>query len=148
MPRIKLNPLPHYPFAVEIGVRITDCNYGGHLGNDRLLALIHEARVAFLQHHGYSEMDCGGVALILADVVINYKNEAFPGDVLVFEVAAGEPTRNGFRLFFRVTRKNDGAIIALVENGMVCFDYRERKIQPLPETVRRTLTGSTDEAGK
>lgn len=135
MPRIRLKPLDNYPFHTDITVRTTDLNYGGHLGNDRLLSLIHEARVAFLANHGFSEIDCGGVSLILADVAITYKGEAFAGDLLRFEVAAGEPTRCGFRLFYRVIRPLDNQIIALVENGMVCFDYNQRKRRPLPDKV-------------
>lgn len=136
MPRIRLKPLDNYPFHTDITVRTTDLNYGGHLGNDRLLSLIHEARVAFLASHGFSELDCGGVSLILADGAIAYKGEAFAGDLLRFEVAAGEPTRCGFRLFYRVIRPSDNEIIALVENGMVCFDYDQRKRRSLPNKVQ------------
>ena len=129
MPRLKLEPLNNYPFATEITVRITDLNYGGHLGNDKLISLVHEARVAFLASHGLSEKDFGGVSLILADIAAVYQGEAFAGDVLRFEVAAGEPTRCGFRLFFRITRPADDKPIALVENGMVCFNYQTHSIQ-------------------
>lgn len=137
MPRIQLKPLDEYPFHTDIAVRTTDLNYGGHLGNDKLLSLIHEARVAFLAHHGFSELDCGGAPLIMGDVVINYKGEALAGELLRFEVAAGEPGRSGFRLFYRITRPKDGQAIALAENGMVFFDYESRKIRPLPDTVKR-----------
>ena len=138
MSRVQLEPRASYPFATEIAVRTTDLNYGGHLGNDRLLSLVHEARVAWLANHGWSELDCGGAGLIMGDTAIIYQGEAFAGDVLRFEVAAGDPTRAGFRLFYRVTRPSDGAAIALVENGMVCFDYGKRRIARLPETVRDT----------
>ncbi len=140
MPRVNLVPRDSYSFKTEIVVRITDLNYGGHLANDRLLALIHEARAAFLDYHGFSELDCGGVSLIMGDVVIQYKGEAFSGDILRFEVDAGEPSRCGFRLFYRVTRPKDGKEIALVESGMVCFDYRNRKIERLPESVRKIFS--------
>lgn len=136
VPRIKLDPLEHYSFETEIAVRTTDLNYGGHLANDRLLALVHEARVAFLAEHNFTEADCGGVSLILADVAIVYRGEAFAGEVLKFEVAAGEPTSHGFRLYYRATRISDGAEIALVENGLVCFDYGERKIRSVPPALR------------
>lgn len=135
MPRVKLRPRDHYSFRTSLQVRITDLNYGGHLGNDRLLSLIHEARIAFLNDHQFSEMDCGGVSLILADAVVNYLAEAFGGDELVFEVSAAEPTGSGFRLFYRVTRAEDSATIALVENGMTCFDYESRTIRRLPDTL-------------
>jgi len=142
MPRARLRPLDSYPFSTSIGVRTTDLNYGGHLGNDRMLALVHEARVAFLASHGLSELDCGGISLILGDVVIVFKAEAFAGDVLRFEVAAGEAGSRGFRLFFRVTQATDGTLVALIENGMACYDYRSRQTKPLPDLVRSICTAA------
>ncbi len=139
MPRLKLNARNSYSFSTEITVRTTDLNYGGHLGNDKLLSLVHEARVAFLAGHGFSERNCGGVSLMAADIAIVYHSEAFVKDVLRFEVAAGEPTRCGFRLFYRITRTADNQLIALVENGVVCFDYKTHAIQPLPEAVEAVL---------
>lgn len=136
MPKLKLKPLHHYPFSTEIRVRITDLNYGGHLGNVELLALIHEARAVFLEAHGFTEMDCGGVATTMVDAAISYQGEAFAGDVLRFEVAAGEAGRIGFRVFFRVTRVSDGKPVALAETGLVCFDYKTHKILALPEAVK------------
>jgi len=130
----------NYPFSTEIKVRITDLNYGGHLGNDSLLSMVHEARVAFLASFGFSEKDCGGVSLIIADTAVVYQSEAFAGDLLRFEVAAGEQTRRGFRLFFRVTRPKDDTPIALVENGMVCFDYQTRSTKSLPKAARIMIT--------
>jgi acyl-CoA thioesterase FadM len=137
MPRIKLKSLDTYPFAIELEVRVTDLNYGGHLGNDRVLSLVHEARVAFLAEHGLSELDCGGVSLTMGDAALVYQGEAYAGDALRIEVAAGEASGSGFRLFYRITRPSDGSPIALAETGMVCFDYRAKKICFLPEAVRR-----------
>ncbi len=139
MPRVKLFPKENYSFTTEILVRITDLNYGGHLGNDALLSLIHEARVEFLASYGYSEMDCGGVSLIMGDTAIVYKAEAYAGDVLQFEIIADEVTRSGFRIFYRVTRKKDGIVIALVENGMVCYDYQKKEIRTVPDAVKKNL---------
>jgi acyl-CoA thioester hydrolase len=136
MPRLKLVPRASYPFSCELTVRTTDLNYGGHLGNDKLLSLVHEARVAFLAAHGLSELDFQGVSLILGDTAVVYQAEAYAGDKLKFEVAAAEPTRSGFRIFYRVTRPADGQAIALVENGMACFDYQSRKIATLPGAVK------------
>jgi len=144
MARLQLQPLARYDFRMEITVRTTDLNYGGHLGNDRLLSLVHEARVAFLAVHGWTELDCGGVSLILGDTAVVYQGEAFAGDRLLFEVAAGEPGRAGFRLFYRVTRPGDAAAIALVENGMVCFDYENRHIVRLPDEIRFVCAGQEE----
>ncbi len=141
MPRIRLQPLPSYPYHTDLRVRVTDLNYGGHLGNDRLLSLIHEARVGFLAEHGFTELDCGGVPLTMGDAALVYQGEAYAGDILRIEVAAGEPGRSGFRLFYRVTRISDGAAVALAETGMVAFDYKARKIRALPAAVLSMVDG-------
>jgi acyl-CoA thioester hydrolase len=135
MPRLKLNPLASYGYSCDITVRTTDLNYGGHLGNDRLLSLVHEARVAFLASHGLSELEFGGASLIMGDTAVIYQAEAYAGELLRFEVAAGEPSRSGFRIFYRITRPSDGQAVALVENGMACFDYQARKIVPIPHAL-------------
>ena len=48
MSRIKLALPDRWTFSTELPVRISDINYGGHLGNDAVLALAQEARVRFL----------------------------------------------------------------------------------------------------
>ena len=139
MPRLKLKPLAFYPFSTEIKVRITDINFGGHLGNDQLFSLTNESRSQFLAEHGFTELDCGGVSLILADTAVMYRAEAYAGDVLIVETAAGEPSRKGFRLFFRVTREGDGQQVALVENGIVTYDYTIKRPVQLPQAVKESL---------
>jgi acyl-CoA thioesterase FadM len=140
MPRVRLKQLDQYPFSTKIVVRVTDLNYGGHLGNDSLLSLVHEARVAFLAIHGFSELDCEGVSLTMGDAAIVYQGEAYAGNFLNVDVAAGEPSKSGFRLFYRLARASDGQNIALVETGMVCFDYKAKKIMPLPKAVEDICT--------
>jgi acyl-CoA thioester hydrolase len=142
MPRVRLKPLDHYPFSTKIVVRVTDLNYGGHLGNDSLLSLVHEARVAFLASHGFSELDCGGASLTMGDAAIIYQGEAYAGDDLNIAVAAGEPSKSSFRLFYRLTRSSDGQKIATAETGMVCFDYKAKKIVPLPKAVKDICTSA------
>ena len=53
MARIKLTLPERFLFSASIPVRITDLNYGAHVGNDTILSLMHEARVQFLRLFGY-----------------------------------------------------------------------------------------------
>lgn len=88
MDRIKVSLPGNYNFSTVIAIRITDLNYGGHVGNDVFLSLIHEARLQFLNHFGYSEMDFEGTGLIMADAAIEFKRELFYGNELKISVAA------------------------------------------------------------
>lgn len=136
MPRLQLEPRSRYSHTCELTVRTTDLNYGGHLGNDRVLALVHEARVSWLAAQGWTELDCAGASLIMADAAIRFLAEAFAGDRLRCETACGEAERVGFRLFHHLSRPADGASIALVETGLVCFDYAARRPLGLPAPLR------------
>jgi acyl-CoA thioester hydrolase len=137
MPKTKLLLPEHFSFSVEIPVRITDLNYGGHVGNDSVLSLIHEIRVQFLQHHGYGELDIAGVGLIMADVTIEFKSELFYGDVLRASVAAAEFSRVGFELYYKLEKKSGEKMVpvAFARTGMICYDYAQKKIVSVPKEV-------------
>ena len=50
MQRVKVELPANFNFSCIIPIRITDLNYGGHVGNDAVLSLIHEARIAIFRH--------------------------------------------------------------------------------------------------
>ena len=136
MARIKLDLPEHFPFTTELRVRITDVNYRGHMGNDALLGLLHEARVQFLAHYGFGEQDIFGVGLIMADSVIVYKSEAFPGEMLEIAVAVTDFNKYGCDFVYRVTAKASGREVARAKTGFVFFDYSRRAVQNVPPAFR------------
>ncbi|MGI4832202.1 MAG: thioesterase family protein [Janthinobacterium lividum] len=132
MPRVKVSLPAAFGFAATLPVRITDLNYGAHLGNDALLGLLHEARVQFLAHIGQVEFDpATRLGLIMVDVAIEYKAEAFHGDVLAIAVAATDSGKYGFDLAYHVKNQH-GKEVARAKTGMLCFDYNTRKLRTLP----------------
>ncbi len=137
MPRAKIDLPETFPFVTEIPVRITDLNYGNHLGNDTLLSLVHEARVRFLKHYGYSEMDVEGTGIIMADAVVVYKAQAFYGDVLRFEVTAHDFSANACDLLYRVTHQESGREVARVKTRIVFYDYQAQRTVRVPEKFRQ-----------
>lgn len=140
MARIKLTPPAQFAFSTKINIRISDINYGGHVGNDTILTLIHEARVLFLKQHELSELQFGDVSLIMSNVVIEFKKELFYGDAIFIKVAVTELTRVGFELFYLVM-KEDETIVALASTGMVCYDYNIKKIAAFPAAIKSLFNG-------
>ena len=130
-----------FGFRTEMEVRITDINYGRHVGNDAMLGLLHEARLRFLGSHGFSEEDIGGVGMLMGDAVVQFKAVAFRGDRLVVEMGLRDVERRTFDLVYRVTRAGDGAVVALAKTGMVAFDHARNKLADVPE-VFRAKTGA------
>lgn len=127
MPRIKIELPQKFIFKTELALRITDINYGGHLGNDSLLSIIHEARVRFLNHLGYSESNLEGNGIIMIDAAIQYKSEGFYGDSLIIEIDVNSFSGIGCDFVYRITNKSNGKVIALAKTGIVFFNYEKEK---------------------
>lgn len=138
MAKIQIDLPKEFTFTTNIPIRITDLNYGGHVGNDTILSIIHEARVQFLNQFGYSEKDLGGVGVIMGNVAINFKNELFYGDVVTAFVAAVNISRVSFDIVYLL--KNNDVIVAEAQTGMICFDYGKRKVVSVPVEVKEKFT--------
>ncbi|WP_400193117.1 thioesterase family protein [Hymenobacter sp. B81] len=140
MARVKIALPEAFSTIVELPIRITDLNYGAHLGNDALVSLLHEARVQFLAHLQLSEFDpATRLGMIMADVAVEYKGEGFYGDVLRVHLAAADPHKYGFDVVYHVLTTG-GREIARAKTGMLCFDYNTRKLRPLPPDVANRLS--------
>ncbi|HYH16024.1 MAG TPA: thioesterase family protein [Flavisolibacter sp.] len=141
MPRIKIDLPKQISFSCIIPIRISDINYGGHVGNDAILSILHEARLQFLNSFGWTEMNFGGVSLIMSDVGIEFKGEAFYGEIITALVVAGDPSRVGFDLYYKLVKKTSEkeVVVALAKTGMICFDYKSKKVASLPDTVKPKL---------
>lgn len=135
-----------YQFATRTTVRIGDINYGNHLANDAVLRLCHEARIRWLAAHGFTELNAGGCGLIMTGAALRYTAQAHHGDELMIELAAAEPGRTGFTLFYRISRPADGATIAKAQTCMLCFDYAAQKTSRLPQPLKHILGLSENSA--
>jgi len=138
MARIKIELPEQFHFSSKIPIRITDLNYGGHVGNDTVLTLIHEARVQFLKTYGYEELKLEGVSLIMSDAAIEFKAELFYGDVVNAFVAATNFSRAGFDLFYKLMRNE--IIVAIAKTGMICYNYDTKKVVSVPAGVKEKLS--------
>ena len=141
MARMRIE-LPQKSIAsFTIPVRITDINYGDHLGNSSLVEIIHEARMQFLSQHGFTEMNAGGSSLIMSELSIEFKNESFYKDDLDVKIFVGEISRVSFELFYSISvvRNTLSTIIANAKTGMVCFDYSEKKVVAVPAKLKKIL---------
>ncbi len=149
MPRLEID-FPEEPlFTTELPIRIDDLNYGGHLANDRVLAIAQETRLRFLVAHGFrSELDVGGAAvdeiagrtgLIMSEAAVVYRAEGRYGMVLRVDLAPSAVRTRGFDLLYRMSDTGTGQEIARARTAMLCFDYAARKVVSLPDQLLRAL---------
>ena len=141
MARIEINLPETFLFSTELKVRVTDLNYGNHVGNDNILGLIHEARMQFYRSLGFkNELSFeGSIGQVISDAAIVYKAEAFFGDVLICEIAAADFNKYGFDLLYRLTNNENGREVARAKTGIVCFDYAKRKVAAAPAVLLNQL---------
>lgn len=133
MARIKIELPEKFIFSTEIPLRITDINYGGHLGNDSVLSLAHEARIRFFNRHCFKEKDIAGVGIIMVDAAVQYNAEGFYGDVLNIEIGIRDISKTGCDIIYQLTNKKTGKSVAVIKTGIIFFDYQRRKVVPIPE---------------
>ncbi len=139
MARVKIQLPGSPPFQTVIPIRVGDLNYGGHLGNDAVLSIAHEARLRFLASRGLSEMDLAGTGVVMTDCAVQYQSQGDRGQRLRVEVGVGDVSRGGFDLYYRMTDEETGQAVATVKTGLTCFDYEAKKIRRLPEAARAAL---------
>jgi len=132
MTKIKINLPEKFIFKTEIPIRISDINYGGHLGNDAVLSVAHEARLRFLNHFDFTELDVDGAGIIMIDAAVQYKSEGHYGDVLIVDVAVNDFTSIGCDIVYKMTNKETDKIVAIVKTGIVFYDYENKKVKPVP----------------
>ncbi len=133
MARVKIELPKEFIFKTEIPICINDINYGGHLGNDAVLSIVHEARLRFLKQHNFTELNVGGTGIIMVDAAVQYKAEGLHGDIILVEIAVADITGVGCDFVYRCTIKNTGTVIAIVKTGIVFYDYDKKKVISMPE---------------
>ena len=141
MARVQLELPEKFSFVTELTVRASDLNYGNHVGHDRILTLMQEARISYYRTLGFkNELNFEGpVGQVIADVAVQYKSESFLADVLIIKIAVSDFSKYGFDMYFLIENKMTGKEIARGKTGIVCFDYDIRKVARIPEGLRQKL---------
>lgn len=139
MARLQIEIPGNFPFSTEITLYLSHMNYGGHLDNALLLSVVSEARARFFKSLGYSELNVDGVGIIVSDAALQYRSEAFHGEVMVVGMTATEFGSKGCDLLWRMHEKTSGREVARGKTGIVFFDYATRKIAAVPERFRARL---------
>lgn len=141
MPRVEIILPEKFLYKTEVTVRASDLNYGNHLGHDRVLTLMQDARVEFYRTLGFkNELNFqGAIGQVIADVVIKFKSESFLADRLTISIGVNDFNKYGFDMYYLVENAVSGKEAARAKIGIVCFDYEIRKIARIPEILRVKL---------
>ncbi len=142
MERIKLEfPESAIVHRQPLSVRITDMNYGRHLGHDTLVSLLHEARIQAFGALGLSEWDMGGFPSVVADLAVQYQSEARWPDALVVETAIPAPAGKAIVVHHRVRHAEGGRPVATARLNIVLIDPAQGRSVAIPDTVQLAIAG-------
>ncbi len=120
---------PH--FESSITLRVSDMNYGNHMGNDTVLSLAHEFRVRFLAKYGFNELSFFGKGIIMSDSAIQYRAQGFWGQEVTANLWYIPRGSTRFDLYYQLKSKDDKGNfydIAYIKTGQVFFDYETQKV--------------------
>lgn len=112
MARVNLELPDVFTFSTHLTVRVSDINYGNHLGNDRMISLLHEARLRYLHDHDFSEFNIGGVGLMVTDIVVSFVSESFVADRLTFKVGITDFNKYGCDFVYLVVNESQNKVVA------------------------------------
>lgn len=136
MPRIVIDLPAQFGFSTELQLYIGHINYGHHLDNAQLLSLVSEARLRYFKSMGYTELDVEGVGIVVSDAAVQYRSEAFHGEVLRIEMSACDFSRKGCDLVWRVHSADGPREVARGKTGIVFFDYSRRCPTEVPAAFK------------
>lgn len=122
-------------FIAKYTVGIGDINYGGHLGNDKVLIIFHDARIKFLNHYELSELNIGEEkGIIMVDAMIKYLSQVSLHDELKVKINIEIVNTKKFIIHYSVKNIKTHKAVITGSTGMLCFDYSDQKVKQLPKT--------------
>jgi acyl-CoA thioester hydrolase len=134
MQNFKIPSITKIIFHTILEVRISDINYGNHLGHDSFISLLHEARVRFLKELGYTdELNINGLGMLITNLVVNYVNEAFYPDKITINIEIGDVTRTSLQLIYQAVILENNQEIAKALTTMTFYDYQKSKVAKIPQ---------------
>ncbi|MFO7908814.1 MAG: thioesterase family protein [Halomonas sp.] len=140
MERVKLDfPTDAVIHHHSVSVRVTDMNYGRHLGHDALVSLLHEARSQALMAVGYPEWDLAGYHSVVADLAVQYQSEARCPDILVVETAIPDPAGKALSVYHRVLADEGARLVATARLNLLVMDSTAGNPVAVPAEVVQAL---------
>lgn len=140
MPRISIDLPEQFAFTTDLSIYVGHINYGNHLDNAMLISLVSEAQMRFFAALGYPEGRIGGLVTLIADAAVQYRSEAFRGEVMAVSMAASDFNPKGCDLVWRMAEKSSGREVARGKTGIVFFELATRRLAAMPEEFRQRVS--------
>lgn len=140
MERVKLEfPAGAIIHRHPLTVRVTDMNYGRHLGHDALVSLLHEAHIQAFAALDLPEWDMHGYPTVVADLAVQYQSEARWPNALIIATAVPEPQGKALTVYQRIYQAESEQIVATARVNQLLIDVASGRPVEVPEQVQQAL---------
>jgi acyl-CoA thioester hydrolase len=146
--KIKINNEGRKIYVHTDKIRINDLNFGNHVGHQTVYEFCHDARIEYFEKMGedlglvVNEMNFGPYGLIMSQSAANYLAEIKHGMEINVEVYLESTHQCYFDLSYCLIDNSDQTELAKVLTTMACFDYKNKKVVPIPENIFSYLKNS------
>ena len=123
------------------GVNSWECDQFGHMNTMFYVRRQTEAGPHFWQLLGLDQpgLIASGHGFAVSELRMNYINELYEGDMVETLSVLREVSDRGARVEHRLYNVSTGALSAVSDTSLVCFDLESRKSKPWPNHVRTLL---------
>jgi acyl-CoA thioester hydrolase len=127
-----------FRYSVAIPIRYADIDAQRHLNNVVYFTFMEHARVEYLRELGLWEAgDFESIGMILAETSCRFTAPAYLGEVATVHVRVSHLGTKSFR--YEYLLETSRGTIAEGQSIQVCYDYREQRTIPLPESWRKAI---------
>ncbi len=118
-------------FEKEYEIRVYDLNYGNHVGHDKLVSLMHDARCSFLQSGQYTELNIGNSfqGLIVSELCVKYLSQLFLNDIVKIKIFISDISHSFFKMNYIIEKENKPVANAVI--SLVSFNYDKNKVEKM-----------------
>ena len=139
MNKIEINEFEKEKYSYETFVRVGDLNYGNHLAHDKLIAILHDARVCFFKEKNLTEINLENCfSIYITSLTINYLAQAFLGDKIKVSIFINNINKASFEMKYKVF--NQGLLIALCATNLACYNNLKKRCDKIPSSLLSVLT--------
>ncbi len=124
----------------EFMPRFRDTDAMGHINNAVYITYLEVARQEYWRALDGTQ-DYRRVPFILAHVTVDFRSEALVNETLLVGCRCVRIGGKSFDFEYEIREKQSGRLIVEGRTVQVCYDYGRKATIPVPEDLRRAITG-------
>jgi acyl-CoA thioester hydrolase len=132
--------LAGFPVVFSLPVQWGDQDAFGHVNNTIYFRWFESARIAYFERIGLNHLlEHEPIGPILASMSCDYRRQITYPDTVDIGMRVSRIGRTSIGMEHAVASRRHGAIAADGKSTIVVYDYRAKKSEPVPESVRRAI---------